>query len=240
MILRKGSTGAGFVQQALLEAGYSIEAGELTSGTFGDSTYIAVRDFQAHHVDRTGHALVEDGIVGDETLYALMHPQGPAADVYRAPSWYFDRNQVREAVAPVLDAAVAQIGVHEEPDGSNRGPVVDQFTGFTGDGDGPPWCLYFVSWCFARAAGGAPFGTIGSAWGMFNWGQKQGRILSSSDYPQPGDVGLILRNDEHGHGFLLAADLGDGRWCTVEGNASNAVRGLVRPRSMLAAIVRPL
>lgn len=48
----------------------------------------------------------------------------------------------------VVELALKQVGAAEVPKGSNRGPVVDQYTG----GNAVPWCALFTSWLF-RAVG---------------------------------------------------------------------------------------
>ena len=47
----------------------------------------------------------------------------------------------------VVEVALSQIGVREQPKGSNRGPVVDVYTGKRPE----PWCAHFVAWCFRQA-----------------------------------------------------------------------------------------
>ena len=89
--------------------------------------------------------------------------------------------------------------------------------------------------------GGNPFGRpLGSALKVRDWGQANGRLVAAGDPVLPGDVGCILRAGGHGHVVLVACDLGGGQIATVEGNAGNACRGLLRAREAFAAIVRPI
>jgi hypothetical protein len=46
-----------------------------------------------------------------------------------------------------IQIALSQVGVKEQPKGSNRGPMVDKYTG----GNAVPWCALFVLWCFREA-----------------------------------------------------------------------------------------
>jgi hypothetical protein len=238
-LLRVGDEGplAGEVHQALLEAGYQVDAGELAAGKYGPSSYDAVRAFQASHLGPDRHPLTEDGIVGPATLFALRHPSLEPGQAYTVPGWRYDLSAVREQVRRVVEVAVRELGVHEQPDGSNRGPRVDQYTAPT---LGVPWCAGFVSWCFARGEGGSPFGRILSTWGLYDWAKARGCVLGEAALPQPGDVFVILRGDRHGHTGLVVHVLDDGRLATCEGNASNAVRGCIRPRSGVSAILRPV
>src|ERR687887_648165 len=55
-----------------------------------------------------------------------------------------------------IAAAQAEVGVAEQPPGSNDGPRIAEYrTATAGSGVGP-WCAYFLSWCASQA--GAPPG----------------------------------------------------------------------------------
>lgn len=224
----------GKLQQALIEAGYPIDPSEASSSYFGPSTKNAVEAFQHAHVGPDGHVLAEDGIVGPATSWALEHQNGGGTPIATAPGW----RRAQEEPAPVrnvLARAIAEIGVREEPDGSNRGPRVDLYTA---PNFGEPWCADFVSWAWNCADGGSPFGHIRGVYTIEDWARKHGRIVVD---PQPGDLFLILRPPSHGHTGLVVSVSDDGRAIsTVEGNAGNAVRGLVRERSTISLFVRPL
>src|SRR5262245_43057908 len=57
----------------------------------------------------------------------------------------------------VLDAAETQVGVSEQPPGSNDGPELAGYrSAVAGAAPGEPWCAYFASWAAAQA--GAPLG----------------------------------------------------------------------------------
>jgi hypothetical protein len=73
-----------------------------------------------------------------------------------------------------------------------------------------------------------------------DWGAAHGRTLGASVMPSAGDVFLILRGDLHGHVGLVAGLTPDGRMLTIEGNTGNAVRGLVRARTAVTAVLRPI
>ena len=51
-----------------------------------------------------------------------------------------------------VDIAVGQIGQMENPKGSNRGPMVDQYLQSVGLHPGYAWCMSFVYWCYLEAA----------------------------------------------------------------------------------------
>ena len=54
----------------------------------------------------------------------------------------------------VVAIAKTQIGVMEEPPGSNRGKQVDKYHQSVGlnPSAGNPWCMAFVYWCFMEAS----------------------------------------------------------------------------------------
>ena len=225
--LTLGASGVdvGHIQQALIEGGYSIAPTELVTESFGPSTFATVKTFQ------TSRQLQADGIVGPKTLDALKLGDHN----YVAGGWVADLVNCRAELKGVLTAASAQIGEHEVPDGSNV--VASNRYG----NDGQAWCAYFISWAYGSFLGGSPFGVIASAYKMLEWGKAQGRVLLPGDKPQPGDVFIILRgNTFHGHVGLVSALLADGRVCSIEGNAGNAVRGTVRNHTGFTAIVRPV
>ncbi len=244
-LIRKGMSGVsvGRLQQILVEANYAISSIETQQFAFGDSTYDALKAFQASHLGPSGHPLSEDGVVGAETWYALQHPGHEGGD-YTLPEWRCELSQVREQVRRVLEVAVGEIGIHEIPDGSNDSPRIRTYT--APDFIGSPWCALFASYCFSMLDGGSPFGRIAATWALYEWAQKNNRVLSAAASPSPGDVFLILRGDQYdsvnrrGHTGIICGVLDDGRLASIEGNASNAVRGGIRNRHDVSAIIRPV
>jgi hypothetical protein len=122
-----------------------------------------------------------------------------------------------------LAAAQGQVGVAEQPPGSNDGPQIAQYrTATAGSGVGP-WCAYFVSWAAAQA--GAPLGEAGQGFGsvsaLYAWAQRTGRATDAAAgmRPNPGD--LIVWGADH-VGIVESVDA-DGSIHTIEGNSSNAV-----------------
>ncbi len=119
-----------------------------------------------------------------------------------------------------LQVAESQVGVTEQPPGSNDGPQIAEYrTAAQGAYAGAPWCAYFVSWCASQA--GAPIGDHGQGLGsvseITDWARSTGRLTQT---PAPGE--LILFGTEH-VGIVKSVNA-DGSLTTVEGNASNGVR----------------
>jgi hypothetical protein len=117
--------------------------------------------------------------------------------------------------------AQAELGVTEQPPGSNNSPRIAEYrTATAGSGVGP-WCNYFVSWIAKQA--GAPLGEQGQGFGAvaatWDWAQRTGRAVPAGSTPQPGD--LIVWDGRHIG--MVEAVLPDGRVQTIEGNSSNMV-----------------
>jgi hypothetical protein len=122
----------------------------------------------------------------------------------------------------MVNLARAEIGVTEQPPGSNESPRIAQFRQATAGAPGPgPWCAYFVSWA-AREAG-VPLGDAGQGFGrvddVWAWAQGAGKAIpAGGGRPQPGD---LIVWDEH---IGIVESVGaDGSIHTIEGNSSDRV-----------------
>jgi CHAP domain len=122
-----------------------------------------------------------------------------------------------------LAAAQAEVGVAEQPPGSNDGPRIAEYRAATAGSGVGPWCAYFTSWAAAQA--GAPLGEVGQGFGsvdaLYAWAQRTGRAVPAGPgvAPSPGD--LIVWGGRH-IGIVESVDP-DGSIHTIEGNSSNAV-----------------
>jgi hypothetical protein len=167
----------------------------------------------------------------------LAPPQTQAAPPVAATSFGTVLNQAAPGVAGaaplgwqgaggtagqrMLAAAQAEVGVAEQPPGSNDSPRIAEYrTATAGSGVGP-WCAYFVSWAAKQA--GAPIGEMGQGFGavsaLYAWGERTGRALPAGSTPQPGDI--IVWGGRHIG--IVEAVLPDGRIQTIEGNSSDQV-----------------
>lgn len=167
-------------------------------------------------------------------LQSLMNP-AVAAPV-AAPTTSF-ATQLRSAATPVTLSADApastagqaivnlvrqEVGVAEQPPGSNDSPRIAQFRQATAGSGVGPWCAYFTSWA-AREAG-VPLGDNGQGFGrvddVYAWAQKAGKAVPNTGdvKPQPGD--LIVWDEHIGVVESVGAD---GTINTIEGNSSDKV-----------------
>jgi CHAP domain len=125
------------------------------------------------------------------------------------------------AGARALAAAQAEVGVAEQPPGSNDSARIAQYRQATAGSGVGPWCAYFVSWAAQQA--GAPIGEQGQGMGatiaVEEWGRRTGRALPPGQPPQPGD--LIVWGSRH---IGIVESVGaDGSINTIEGNSSDSV-----------------
>ncbi len=127
------------------------------------------------------------------------------------------------AGAAVVNLVRSELGVTEEPPGSNESARIARYRQATAGAPGPgPWCAYFVSWA-AREAG-VPLGDSGQGFGrvddVYAWAQPAGKASPNGPgaRPQPGD--LIVWDEHIGVVESVAAD---GSVTTIEGNSSHMV-----------------
>jgi hypothetical protein len=131
----------------------------------------------------------------------------------------------------IVDIALQQLGLKEEPPGSDGGPQIEKFQA----GAGPePWCADFVSWVYNEAGAGFTDGD-GPEWRIAgavrlsdyirangNWTERS----SNSFNPQPGDVvqflfasSTVSPNDHVG----IVERVEGTTLHTIEGNSGNQV-----------------
>ncbi len=129
----------------------------------------------------------------------------------------------------IVAAAESQLGVTEQPPGSNEGPAIAAYrSAAAGAEPGAPWCAYFASWAARQA--GEPIGPAGEGLGsvseIWSWAQSTGRAIANGPgvVPQPGD--LIVFGGEHVG--IVRGVLPDGSIETIEGNYENKVAANVR------------
>jgi hypothetical protein len=120
----------------------------------------------------------------------------------------------------ILNAVRPEVGVAEQPPGSNDSPRIAQYRQATAGSGVGPWCAYFVSWAARQA--GVPLGDSGQGFGrvddVFAWAQQTGKALPAGSTPAPGD---LIVWDEH-IGVVESVDP-DGSIHTIEGNSSDQV-----------------
>ncbi len=209
------------VQQRLNEIGCGPVS---VSGSFDSQTRAAVQLFQARSVDAHDQSLKIDGMVGPLTWAALFGSATFPGIVTVA---------ISPLVRSSLNVATSQVGVMEEPPGSNRGPRVDEYlraVGLDPSKDSYPWCAAFVYWSFAQAVArvGAANPVIRTAGVLDHW-NKAGRagvtrllpdeIIDDFSLLKPGLIFVISTGGGKGH-MGIVEDFRDDRLITIEGNTN--------------------
>jgi hypothetical protein len=139
--------------------------------------------------------------------------------------------------AAVLAAVQREVGVAEQPPGSNDAPRIAQYRQATAGSGVGPWCAYFTSWA-AREAG-MPLGEQGQGFGsvdaLYAWAQRAGRAVPDGPgvVPRPGD--LIVWDEHIG---VVESVLPDGGIQTIEGNSSDKVSRRVHAAGGAVGYVR--
>ena len=144
-----------------------------------------------------------------------------------------------------LRHAIGELGVKEDPLGSNWGPRVRQYLAAAGLGYPAPWCMSFICFCYKQA--GHPLEYPTASVGLFlGWASKHGDVVvrpfrgdlvcyrwDADNWPD--HVGIVER--------VLAV-----RWKgkvfagwvkTVEGNANDRVKRCYRWHSRCSYVRIP-
>ena len=193
-------------------------------GVFDAAFKSLVKLYQAQNVDALGRPLEVDGEVGSMSWGSLFSVPAVAAPA-GGPA------------AAALAVAISQIGVQEQPEGSNRGPKVDEYqraAGLTlpaGSGAGYFWCMAFVFWCFKEAAApNAPVfpKTAGclDAWNKVK-AKSPGKVITRAAamanpaLVKPGMVFILDYGGGQGHTGFVRKSV-SGALLTVEGNSNSS------------------
>lgn len=129
-----------------------------------------------------------------------------------------------------LERAVTQIGVSENPPGSNRGPEVEMYLRSVGLSGGYAWCAAFVYWCFQEAANELQitnplYRTAGVMEHWRNCDKREGRRIDRTKI-KPADIlpGMIFVMDfggGKGHtGIVESVNVEKGEITAIEGNTN--------------------
>ena len=147
-------------------------------------------------------------------------------------------------ISELLDIARRQLGVKEDPPGSNKVKYNAWYYGREVSGAAYPWCMVFVQWVFDRASVKLPTRTA-SCGALMRAAQAAGCWVTKGY--RPGDV--VIYDFPGGAatdhcGIVEAVD--DSRVSAIEGNTSSsndadggAVERRTRRLSLIAGAVRP-
>lgn len=123
----------------------------------------------------------------------------------------------------ILDIAIGEIGVKENPPNSNSVKYNDWIYNKKVSGSAYPWCGAFVSWCFYHAGfpirkAGLLRGFIGCQYAVANL-KKWGRLVT---VPKAEDIVFFDWNGDgkFDHTGIFVKDLGNGLFEAIEGNTA--------------------
>jgi len=216
-IIKPGETDTKIVkaiQQRLMELGIGNLEG---TGTFGPKTTSAVKQFQSTHRDKEGNLLLADGKVGSVTWEVLF-----GEDSVPVPE-----DPPNALLNEALKAAAGQVGVMEDPPGSNKGEMVNKYLACVDCDPGNFWCAAFVYWCFNEAAKNLSrknplFKTAGC---LDHWNNTTAKKILAADalnkpsLVKPGAIFIIDHGGGHGHTGIVEK-LAGGFLQTLEGNSN--------------------
>lgn len=205
------------IQVKLNERGFGVPE---VNGIFDELTESAVRLFQSQTRDSQGNPLVVDGKMGAISWAALFLTGENRPE---------PEPQEDALLLKVMEIAASQIGVMEDPPGSNRGPQVEKYLASAGCSPGDPWCASFLYWCFSEAAKSLgiknPMVRTGSC--IYLWENTTGRKISGTqctDNPslvRPGFIFIMDHGSGKGHTGIVRS-VEDGYFNSIEGNTNIA------------------
>ena len=217
-IIKKGDTDPKVVkavQKILNEKGCgTIDV----DGDFGSQTFNAVKLFQARFTDQNGNPLVIDGKIGPLSWAALFGKE--KVHISEPPK--------SEMIKNVLKIAAEQIGVMEDPVGTNSGPEVDEYLECVGLGPGFSWCAAFVYWVYNEACkkSGSKNCVFKTAGVLSHWNNSTGKRITSQNafadpsLVKPGQVFIMSYGGGLGHTGIVEKVNG-GFLTTIEGNTND-------------------
>ncbi|MFV0605090.1 MAG: CHAP domain-containing protein [Niabella sp.] len=218
-VIKKGCTDRSLVKSVQRRLNLVTGSKLLVDGDFGSKTQQAVKSFQALHRDQNGNPLEIDGMVGAITWYAL----------FGATSIPIIETTTNKLLEKVVAIAIKELGVMEDPPGSNLGKRVEEYQVTCGIGKGSFWCAAFVYWCFNEAAKALersnPVLKTGGC--MYHWNKTTAKKVGwkdAYDKPsliKPGYIFIINTGGYSGHTGIVEKVEG-GYVHTIEGNSNTS------------------
>ena len=142
----------------------------------------------------------------------------------------------------LLSVATSQLGVEEEPKGSNCIKYNTAYYGRAVSGSAYPWCRVFVWWCFKQAGLISLFydgGKTASCTTLMNWAKARGQFVSSGF--KPGDVLFYqFDSDPAADHTGICFEATPSAVTAIEGNTNDRVAQVERRIYTLHGAWRPL
>lgn len=226
---------------------YSEPTALVRQGSSGDGASWVQWQLQRH-----GGDLAVDGAFGaesDRTLRAFQLAYGLDVDGICGPATRAHLRAEREekTVRAVLYAAASQVGITENPAGSNKVKYNTEYYGREVSGKAYPWCMAFVWWVF-QGAGFHLFKTASCSAFVGQYKAKSPGQIVRANY-RAGDIvffDFTGKRAKTEHVGIVESVGADGTLTTIEGNTgmgSNANGGAVMRRTrkpgLVTCAVRP-
>jgi hypothetical protein len=153
----------------------------------------------------------------------------------------------------LLELYQRDLGLHEEPKGSNLGPKIQKFLdGWKGRygtryAKGAMWCALACEYLAREAYDGLgvvpcpldDWHGLGGASGWLRFAAQHGALLEGPALALPGDVAVIYDPvKDHGHVCVVALPLTSTTVYTMDGNHGDVLAWADRPVSAFAGFVR--
>ena len=137
----------------------------------------------------------------------------------------------------LLDIARSQIGVAENPMGSNNVKYNTWYYGKAVKGSAYPWCMAFVDWCMNQAGMLNQITKTASCGAQASYAQKTGRWHWSTKGIQAGDIVIYSLSSAHDHtGFVTAVN--QTTINAIEGNTGDKVKATTRNKTCIYGYIR--
>ena len=226
---------------------YSEPTALVRQGSSGDGASWVQWQLQRH-----GGDLAVDGAFGaesDRTLRAFQLAYGLDVDGICGPATRAHLRAEREekTVRAVLYAAASQVGITENPAGSNKVKYNTEYYGREVSGKAYPWCLAFVWWVF-QGAGFHLFKTASCSAFVGQYKAKSPGQIVRANY-RAGDIvffDFTGKRAKTEHVGIVESVGSDGTLTTIEGNTGmgndangGAVMRRTRKQGLVACAVRP-
>ena len=187
------------------------------TGAFGPKTKSAIKQFQATHRAKNGNPLEIDGKVG-AISWAVLFGINKVPIVTKAGN---------KLLTEIIKVAKSQVGVMEDPVGSNRGPEINKYLASVDCPPGNFWCAAFIYWCFKEASQNlsVPNPVFKTAGCLMNWNHSKGKRITSAEAAAnpsliiPGQLFILDFGSGKGHTGIIEKVEG-GFLHTIEGNSN--------------------
>ena len=124
----------------------------------------------------------------------------------------------------VMQTAQNQIGITEDPPGTNTVVFNTEYYGSEVSGSDYPWCCVFVWWVFNHSGNGEAFyggNKTASCSTVYTWAQNNHLFINPNE-AKYGDIVLFANNE---HIELVVSRNSDGSYTTIGGNTSTEDAG---------------